>query len=186
MASHPLSYDDEDYIQMQMQQDNDNVPVVEIYDQKKFIQGRNEKIQTMRNKAQHMNKIATDISQRIEEQDEKLDDLNKTLLKDVENIQIANEELTKAVEVNKGNNSRLACWIFILIIAVAIIGVTVYITLFGDDSGGKKKTDESNHKGDGLAGPLPGAGGHLTSVLDLGAQLASLVGRRVIKIVFTK
>jgi hypothetical protein len=53
-------------ISQQMQQD---MPVMEVYDQTKFIENRNEKIKEIKHSSKQMNDIAQQISDKVIEHD---------------------------------------------------------------------------------------------------------------------
>lgn len=107
---------------LEMTQDN-NVPIMEAYDQSTFIEKRNKKIKQIKNEAQNLNSLATEINGKVHQQDEKLDTLNKELDYNVEELHKANKDLEKAAKVGGGNHK---CLIFALLFLVAIVaGVAV-------------------------------------------------------------
>lgn len=117
----------------------DNVPVMEVYDQTKFIEQRKDKISKIKEDSKNLNDIAVDLNQEIYKQDSKLDDLNKELANDVEHVKEANKNLEEARSRSSGSNSKLMCWILIVFIFVVVLGITAYVTT--KDKGDKKNSD---------------------------------------------
>ena len=100
---------------------------MEAYDQSKFIEKRNEKIKQIRQDAQNLNSIATEINGKVHQQDQKLDTLNKELDYNVESVRKANKNLDKAAKVgSKSRKCMIWALIFLLLLVVGT-GITLYL-----------------------------------------------------------
>lgn len=119
------------------QQRYDDMPIVQVYDQEKFIEKREGQIKKIKNDAKDLNEIAVEINTKVHQQDGKLDTLNKDLKKNVDDVKEANENLAEAQERSKKSNKKTICMILIIFILVAILGVYLLYTagyLSGGDS----------------------------------------------------
>lgn len=76
----------------QMMQQAD-MPVLQVYDQEKFVNQRTDKVKKIKNDARDLNNLAVQINTKVEEQDGMLDSLNKDLENNRKVVKEANEEL---------------------------------------------------------------------------------------------
>ena len=112
--------------------DND-IPIMQVYDQADFIEKRHENIKKVHEDAKIINGLATDIQGKIYEQDDKLDQLNKKNYENVQQVQKANQELVVARTISSKRNKNMACWVLLIIALAAILGFTGYL-LFSSKS----------------------------------------------------
>lgn len=77
-----------------------------------------------------MNKLAGDINSKIDEGGDKLDELNKEMGQQVDNLREGNYALAETVEITKSRNSNMMCWVGIIFGLSLAIGLTVYFTFF--------------------------------------------------------
>jgi len=113
---------------------DDEIQVMEVYDQTKFIEERNQNIKKIKNEAKQINEITVSIKDKVVEQDYKLDTLEKELGRDVSYLKKANQELHEAENLTKGDNSsKIKCLVFLFLVVVGV-GIALYFILFtGDD-----------------------------------------------------
>ena len=90
----------------EQQQQNPNVPKMQVFDQAKFIQNRNAKISQIRQDAEGLNTLASEINGKIHEQDEKLDQINSELEYNVTNLKDANTDLEEAVRISSSGSNK--------------------------------------------------------------------------------
>lgn len=101
---------------------------MEAYDQSAFIEKRNKKIKQIKADAKDLNSLATTINGKVHQQDEKLDDLNKELVYNVDELHKANKDLDEAAKISgKSNNCLL---ITLLLLALIVGGCAVTFLLF--------------------------------------------------------
>lgn len=110
---------------------------MEVYDQSKFIEQRNDKIKQIKQDSKNLNEIATDLNDKIYEQDGKLDDLNKELANDVDMVKKANENLADAGARSSTGNRKMMCCILVIFVLVLILAVTAYVAF-------SKKSDKNS------------------------------------------
>lgn len=99
--------------------------VVQVYDQERFINERSERVNHIKNDAQELNRLAVEIHTRVEQQDNRLDDLNRDL--DQNRIQVvkAQQDLFEAAE--KGQKSRKTQCLLVLALAIVIAIIAIYL-----------------------------------------------------------
>lgn len=107
------------------QQQYDDLPVVQVYDQEKFIEKRERDIKKIKTDAKDLNDIAGEIAVKIYDQDGKLDDLNKELGKNVHDVKKANVNLAEAEIRRKKGNKKMMCLIFIIFLLLVMVIVFV-------------------------------------------------------------
>jgi ATP-dependent Zn protease len=112
------------------------LPVMQVYDQTKYIEKQDKKIKKIKNEAKALNDIAQDMNQQIYMQDEKLGDLTKELATDLSMIRAANDELEEARERSSSSNSKLCCWVMVILVILVIMGVSFYLITRPDNGGG--------------------------------------------------
>jgi t-SNARE complex subunit (syntaxin) len=110
----------------QQTQEDDSVPQMEVYDQAEFIKKRDAKIKQIKRDAKDLNGLAGEINGKVHEQDQKLDDLNKELSYNVEEVKKANKDLERAAELSSGSNKCLIYGILIAAIVVLVLVVTIF------------------------------------------------------------
>jgi len=125
------------------------LPVMQVYDQTKFIEKQDNKIKKIKNEAKALNNIAQDMNDQIYRQDDKLSDLTKELANDLDQIKGANDELEEARERSSGTNSTLICWVLIVFILLAIFGVSMWLLT---------RTPASKPDGGGSSSESPSSG----------------------------
>lgn len=103
------------------EQKYDDLPIVQVYDQEKFVEKRAGQIKKIKNDAKDLNEIAVEINDKIYQQDGKLDELNKELGKNVEDVKEANENLAEAEERRRTSNKKTICMILIIFLLVVIL-----------------------------------------------------------------
>ena len=102
---------------------------METYHQAAFIAKRDAKIKQIKQDAQSLNSLATEINGKVHQQDKKLDDINKELEYNVEELAKANKDLEIAATVSGKSNKKL-CWMLVCIaIVVAAVGITVLLAM---------------------------------------------------------
>lgn len=107
---------------------------MEVYDQTKFIEERNQNIKKIKNDAKQINEIGQSINEKVVEQDYKLDTLEKELGRDVSFLKKANQELHEAEGLTKSDNSsKVKCLVFLFLVVIGV-GIAMYFILFnGED-----------------------------------------------------
>lgn len=80
-----------------------------------------------------MNRLAGDINSKIDQGGDTLDNLNKEMGQQVDNLKEGNYALAETVEITKSRNSNMMCWVGIIVALAAVVGVTVYFTFFRED-----------------------------------------------------
>lgn len=73
-----------------------------------------------------MRDIAGQINERIDEHDDKLDVICKEMTKQVDDLHSGNEELVAAREISGKRNKSVACWLFVVIALICILGGAFY------------------------------------------------------------
>lgn len=91
-----------------------------------------------------MNKLAGDINSHIDQGGDKLDELNKEMGQQVEDLKNGNYALAETVEITKARNSNMLCWVGIILALAAVVGVTVYFTFFKEDK--NQQNNQNNNK----------------------------------------
>lgn len=77
-------------------------------------------------------KDTTDIMvQEVEKQGAQLDEIETNVITSKENAEKAKQEITKADQMSKGNNKRMCCLIFIILIAIGGISAIIIALIFG-------------------------------------------------------
>lgn len=99
---------------------------MEVYDQTAFIANRDKKIKQIKQDAQNLNSIATEINGKVHQHDQKLDQIDKELVYNVEELNKANKDLEKAAELSKGSNK---CFIWALLFLMLVVGIILYFLL---------------------------------------------------------
>ena len=117
----------------QQQDQEEALPVIQVYDQKKYVKKRSEQVKAIKQDARDLNQVAQTINTKIHDHDNMLDDLEKRMVKDVEVIKDANEELVVARERQQQGNKNV-CWCFLVIILLVV--VIVVASIFVVDGGG--------------------------------------------------
>ena len=100
---------------------------MEAYDQEKFIENRSAKIKQIKQDAQSLNSLAGEINGKVHQQDSKLDDINKELSYNVEELNKANKDLEVAARVSSKGNNCICYGLLILAVIVAGVGVTIFL-----------------------------------------------------------
>lgn len=108
----------------------DEVPMMKVYDQTDFVNKREGEIKELNQKAQQINGLARQINENIYQQGDKLEDLNKKMEGQVEDLKKGNEELVQAREITAKRNKNVGCWVFFIFILFCIVGAFVYFTFF--------------------------------------------------------
>lgn len=106
----------------QMQSD---LPVLQVYDQEKFVNQRTDKVKQIKNDARDLNNLAVQINTKVVEQDGMLDSLNKDLENNKKIVQEANKDLFIAAQ--KGEESRKSQWMCLLLLFVIVAGVVIFV-----------------------------------------------------------
>lgn len=100
---------------------------MEVYDQSTFIANRDKKIKQIKQDAQNLNSIASEINVKVHHHDKKLDQIDKELEYNVKELQTANKDLEQAANLSQGNNK---CYIYVLIfLAVLVVGGVLLMIL---------------------------------------------------------
>jgi t-SNARE complex subunit (syntaxin) len=102
-----------------------DLPVLQVYDQEKFVNNRTHKVKKIKNDARDLNNLAVQIKTKVEDQDGMLDDLNKDLEANKKVVVSANEELFKAAQ--KGEESRKTQWMCLLFLFIIVLGIIMFI-----------------------------------------------------------
>lgn len=77
-------------------------------------------------------KDTTDIMvQEVEKQGAQLNEIETNVITSKENAEKAKQEITKADQMSKGNNKRMCCFIFIILIAIGGISAIIISLIFG-------------------------------------------------------
>jgi t-SNARE complex subunit (syntaxin) len=92
---------------------------METYDQEAFIEKRAKKIKQIKSDAKDLNSLATTINGKVHQQDEKLDDLNKELEYNVDELHKANKDLETAAKVSGKSNK---CLLMMLLFLALLVG----------------------------------------------------------------
>lgn len=108
---------------------NQDIPEGEVFDQEEFVKKRSAKIKTIKQNSKNLNMLATEIHDKVEEQDEKIDTINRELGNNVDMVKGGNEDLEKASLMAKNNNKCIMKVLIIVIIAVMILAVLIAIPL---------------------------------------------------------
>lgn len=102
------------------------LPVKMVYDQSKFIEDRGNQLRQMNSDAKEVHSIAGQINEKIYQQDDKLDSLNKNMGNDLSNIQEANKELEQTRTITASRNKNLGRWTLIVAVLSIILGLSIY------------------------------------------------------------
>lgn len=73
--------------------------------------------------------MATQVNQKIYEQDDKLDGLNKKMSGQVTEIREANQELNAAREITAKRNKNMGCWVIFIMALLSILGVSIWLLM---------------------------------------------------------
>lgn len=109
----------------------DMVPVKMVYDQTKFIEDREKQVRQLNSDAKEVHSIAGQINEKIYQQDDKLDSLNKNMNNDLSNIQEANKELEQTRTITAARNKNLGRWTAIVVVLSLILGLSIYFIARG-------------------------------------------------------
>lgn len=120
------------------QQRFDDMPIVQVYDQEKFVQKREGQIKKIKSDAKDLNDIAININDKIYQQDGKLDDLNKELGKNVDDVKEANQNLAEAEQRSSKSNKKTLCLIMIITLLVLIL-IVFFLYQAGYLSGDRRR-----------------------------------------------
>lgn len=123
------------------EQMQEELPVLQVYDQEKFVNNRTEKVKKIKNDARDLNNLAVQIHQKVEEQDGMLDSLNKDLEANKKQVVEANQNLFEAAQT--GEQSRKTQWMCLLLLAVVVSGIGIYL-LFKAGIIGGGDSDKTN------------------------------------------
>lgn len=82
--------------------------------------------------ARDIRDLATQVNQKIYEQDDKLDGLNKKMGAQVTEIKDANQELVKAREITSKRNKNMGCWLLFIVALLGILGGSIYFLMSKD------------------------------------------------------
>ena len=100
----------------------------EVFDQEEYVQQRNAKIKQISTNSKKIKGLATEIHGKVEDQSNKLDEVNREMSYNNEVVQQGNKELEQAVSMSKGNNDCLVkvvvAAIILLVIIVALVGIS--------------------------------------------------------------
>ena len=110
-----------------LQQKEKEIGIAKIYDQEQYVTKRGEKIVNIKMESKAIKDVTEVIHQKVYEQDEQLDALNKQMGSAVQNIKKGNKELVTAKETAKKSNSNTVCLILLIIILVAVLGISLYV-----------------------------------------------------------
>lgn len=103
---------------------------MQIYDQEDFVKEREGKIKEMHKDAKDIRNMAGDINAKIYDGGNKLDDINKKMGTQVNDIKAANTELVATREITSSRN-KCACYITVLALVLAsVLGVSIYFMIF--------------------------------------------------------
>ena len=108
-----------------VERDSD-VPIMKAYDQTEFVEKRQEQIKKLNQDARDVNQLAVDINGKIYEQGDKLEEVNKKMGKQVEEVKDANKELKQAQELSVKRNKNMMCWVLFIMALAAILMVSIY------------------------------------------------------------
>ena len=108
-----------------VERDSD-VPIMKAYDQVEFVEKRQEQIKKLNQDARDVNQLAIDINGKIYEQGDKLDEVNKKMVKQVEEVKVANHELKQAKEISAKRNKNMMCWVLFITVLSAILVLSIY------------------------------------------------------------
>jgi len=108
----------------------DDVPMMKVYDQADEINKRGVAIKELNQKAHQVNDLAGKIHEKIDQQGDRLDDLNKKMDNQVTDLKKGNDELAKAREITAKRNKNVTCWVLFMFILFLIVATFVYFTFF--------------------------------------------------------
>lgn len=108
----------------------DDVPAMEVYDQEKFVNDRSEKIKQIHEDAKEVRNLAGVINEKIYDQGDKLDSINKQMGKQVEDVKVANKELVATREITSKRNKCMGWMVLFAIMISIILGVSIYFMFF--------------------------------------------------------
>lgn len=109
----------------------DMVPVKMVYDQAKFIEDREKQVRQLNSDAKEVHSIAGQMNEKIYQQDDKLDSLNKNMNNDLSNIQEANKELEQTRTITAARNKNLGRWTAIVVVLSLVLGLSIYFIARG-------------------------------------------------------
>ena len=110
-----------------LQQKEKEIGIAKIYDQEQYVAKRGEKIVNIKMESRAIKDVTEVIHQKVYEQDEQLDALNKQMGNAVQNVKKGNKELTTAKETAKKTNSNMVCLMLLIIVLLAVLGISVYV-----------------------------------------------------------
>ena len=99
---------------------------MKAYDQVEFVEKRQEQIKKLNQDARDVNQLAIDINGKIYEQGDKLDEVNKKMVKQVDEVKDANKELKQAREISAKRNKNMVCWVLFIMALSAILVLSIY------------------------------------------------------------
>lgn len=109
------------------QQKDQEIGVAKIYDQEQYVAKRGEKIVNIKMESKAIKDVTEVIHQKVYEQDEQLDALNKQMGNAVQNVKKGNRELEEAKETTKKSNKNMLCLLLLIIILLAALGISLYV-----------------------------------------------------------
>ena len=74
--------------------------------------------------------MAQQINVKIYDQGNKLDEVNKKMGDQVQDVKKANEELAEAREITAKRNKNMMCYIIFVVCGVIILGASIYFMFF--------------------------------------------------------
>lgn len=78
--------------------------------------------------------MAQQINVKIYDQGNKLDEVNKKMGDQVQDVKKANEELAEAREITAKRNKNMMCYIIFVVCGVIILGASIYFMFFDKKS----------------------------------------------------
>lgn len=103
------------------------VPTMQAYNQSEFIEKRERDLQQLNQDARDINSLTKDVTGKIYEQDDKLDNINKQLDTEVVgNLEKTNKDLSAAEVISRKRTANYTFFVGIICLGVAVIGATVY------------------------------------------------------------
>ena len=106
---------------------NSNMPVMQVFSQAEFADKRQKDVEKLHAEAKDVRNIAVDINAKVYKQEEKLEQINKKMDREVlGNLKKGNEDLMKAEEVGAKRNKNYCFLIILLVVGLGIIGSAVY------------------------------------------------------------
>ena len=108
----------------------DELPVMQVYHQEKFVADRENQIKQIHSDAKEVRDIAGQINEEIYKQEDKLGMLNKDMSKQLDDVKESNKELNKAQEITAARNKSVTMWTIFAFILALVLGLSVYFMFF--------------------------------------------------------